>query len=148
MVAEELGITLAPRDSPEKSFGPSTEGCVYGINYDTVSQSWWIGEDKMARIMGFINEFLNQQEVQAEKVWSLARKINHVKDLVVGGRFHVEEILRTNNMFTDKKKDRNKMVPITKRMTRELWWWTTMLQVCANRTKYTDTCLPAWLLEA
>ena len=32
-VCHELGISLAPRDNPEKSFAPTTEGCVCYINH-------------------------------------------------------------------------------------------------------------------
>ena len=41
-VAERLGIKLAPRDDPEKSFGPSQRGIVFGILYDTVEWTWLI----------------------------------------------------------------------------------------------------------
>ena len=47
-VANELGISLAPRDDPDKSFGPTTRGVVYGVYYDTVDQTWWLGEDKIS----------------------------------------------------------------------------------------------------
>jgi len=34
-LASEIGVKLAPRDDPEKSFGPSKKGTVFGISYDT-----------------------------------------------------------------------------------------------------------------
>ena len=37
-VAEKIGVKLAPRVDPDKSFGPSTEGCVLGVMYNT--QQW------------------------------------------------------------------------------------------------------------
>ena len=88
-VAGELGIQLAPRDNPEKSFGPTTEGCVYGINYNTVTQMWWMGEEKIARLMTLIRELVENVEIEAHKVWSLADKIGHVNDLAIGGRFYL-----------------------------------------------------------
>ena len=36
-VASLLGVRLAPRDDPDKSFGPTTSGTVLGVHYDTVS---------------------------------------------------------------------------------------------------------------
>ena len=39
-VARDLGVKLAPRDDPEKSFAPSQTGVILGIHYDTVN---WIG---------------------------------------------------------------------------------------------------------
>ena len=64
---------------------------------------------------------------------------------MVGGRFHIEGILIANKAFTEKK-DRLEMVQISVKMKRELWWWCTLLVVCAKRTKYPDPSqhLPAW----
>ena len=148
-VALELGISLAPRDNPEKSFGPSTEGVIYGINYDTVAQSWWMEEHKLARIQEMIKNFMVNKEMKAREVWSLAGKINHVKDLVEGGKFYVVELLKANNVYNEKK-DQNRMIAVSDMLKRELWWWNTMLLVCARRTKYPDpeATLPAWSLQA
>ena len=147
-VTSELGIKLAPRDSPEKSFGPTTEGSVYGIHYDTVTQTWFLPEDKMARIMNQLTEAMSSTSLEAFQVWSLAGKIIHIKDIVPAGRFQVEEILRTNSLYTEKQ-DRDKMVSISDHMKRELWWWFTALQVCSKSSKYLDpdACLPAWALQ-
>ena len=41
-VAKQIGVHLAPRDDPEKSFGPSTEGIVLGVRYNTVDWTWAI----------------------------------------------------------------------------------------------------------
>lgn len=39
-VAETLGVKLAPRDNPEKSFGPSTKGIVLVVVYNTTTWTW------------------------------------------------------------------------------------------------------------
>ena len=41
-VADKLGVALASRDDPDKSFAPTTRGQVLGIWYD--SDDWWIGD--------------------------------------------------------------------------------------------------------
>ena len=100
-VAEELNILLAPRDDPEKSFAPTREGCVYGIHYETVKQTWWISKDRIARILLQIRRVLESEEVQQQDIWSLAGKILHVKDLIIGGKFHLYHLLKVNSIFTD-----------------------------------------------
>ena len=147
-VSEELGISLAPRDNPEKSFGPTHEGCVYGINYNTESQTWWLGEDKIARIQHQIKEVLESCQIEQKKIWSIAGKIIHIKDLVVGGRFFMEHLLLANSYYSDKDQ-RDDLIPISTYLKRELWWWHTMLGVCSNRSRYPDPdeALPSWSLS-
>ena len=50
-VACQLGIKLAPRTDKEKSFGPSYQGTVLGVTYNTRTWGWGIPEDKLARIL-------------------------------------------------------------------------------------------------
>ena len=146
-VAEELGITLASRDDPEKSFAPTKEGCVYGIYYNTVTQTWWVSEERIARIQHQIKELLDVTELEQQKVWSLAGRIIHLKDLIIGGRFHVGHLLKANSVYTDKEHS-NEMVEINGWLKREMWWWFTMLVMCARRTQYPDPdrILPCWSL--
>ena len=111
-VAAELNIKLAPREDKEKSFGPTTEGCVYGINYDTNQQTWWMGEDRISQMQGQMIEVMDGAELAASKLWSLTGKILHMKDLITGGRFHLFHILKANSIYTDKK-DSNKLITIS-----------------------------------
>ena len=48
-VAERVGVKLAPRDDPEKSFGPRTVGVVFGVWSDTEAWTWGIPGEKMRR---------------------------------------------------------------------------------------------------
>ena len=146
-VANELNILLAPRDDPEKSFAPTTQGCVYGGNYDTEQESWWLSEDKVARIQLQVRELLEVQEMEQQKFWSLTGKILHIKDLIVGGKFHLYHILKANSVHKERK-DSHKMVTVSEELKREMWWWYTMVTLSSKRSKYPDPdeCLPAWSL--
>ena len=92
-VAEELGIKLAPRDDPEKSFAPSRYGTVLGIDYDSVSWTWALREDKILRILHLIKELLEVSHAVQSKIWTIAGKIIHVVPLVPSGRFNINQII-------------------------------------------------------
>ena len=66
-MAEKLGIKLAPRDDPEKSFGPSQRGIVFGILYDTVEWTWSIPEEKRIRLVAAIEEAMGCYELGRER---------------------------------------------------------------------------------
>ena len=92
-VAEKLGIKLAPRDDPEKSFGPSQRGIVFGILYDTVEWTWSIPEEKRIRLVAAIEEAMGCYELGEREVQSLVGKIVNVKPLVPAGKFNVDHIM-------------------------------------------------------
>ena len=89
------------------------------------------------------------QQIEQHKICSLAGRIIHIKDLFIGSRIFVEELLKANSSYTDKK-DRNMMVGISNLLKRELWWWYSMVMVCANQSKYPDpdASLPIWALDS
>ena len=146
-VAEELNILLAPRDDPEKSFAPTHEGCVYGIYYNTITQTWWLSNERIARIQWQLKEMLQAKEMQQQHIWSVAGKILHLKDLLIGGKFHLYHLLKANSVYTEKK-DSTKMVEMSNLLKEELWWWYTMVSMCSNKAPYPDPdeCLPCWAL--
>ena len=49
-VAKEIGVQLAPRDDPGKSFAPCHSGVILGVEYDTISWTWAIPQDRLDRI--------------------------------------------------------------------------------------------------
>lgn len=48
-IVDQLSIQLAPRDDPDKAFGPSKNGTVFGTHYDMVSWTWGLPQEKLAR---------------------------------------------------------------------------------------------------
>jgi hypothetical protein len=93
-VAEYIGINLAPRDDPDKSFGPSKRGTVFGIYYDTATWTWKIPEEKLARLISDINEALATETTDERTVKRIVGKIIHIKPLVQTGKFHTDAIMK------------------------------------------------------
>ena len=144
-VAEELGVKLAPRDDPEKSFAPCTSGIVLGIHYDTVDWVWAIPQEKLARMLHTAKDVLDGDFCRQEIIWSLVGKLLHVAPLVPGGRFHLYHLLCANSFSTDAKFE----VPLSGDFKRQLWFWFTMLRLCSGRAAIPNPAvsLPPWTLE-
>ena len=144
-VAAALGIKLAPRDDPEKSFGPSTSGTVLGIHYDSVSWTWSIKGEKLLRLLHALTDVRNAASVRQDSLWSINGKIQHIKPLIPTGRFNIDHLVRANGA----SKCGDYMVAVTDEMRRQLDFWLTMLRVCDGRVDIPDPDLPcpAWALE-
>ena len=82
-------------------------------------------------------------------MWSITGKIINVKDLIPAGKFNINEIQWANN-FHRLPEDRDKMVPRTPEIKRQLWWWRIFLPTCAWRLPILDPdrTLPAWAKDA
>jgi hypothetical protein len=127
-IADSLGIALAPRDDPEKSFGPSTNGTVFGIHYDTVSWTWAIPKDKLANIYKQINNAIAVDTMDSKAWKSLAGKLIHIKPLVPAGRFNIDKIMAT---YAAANKD--DFVKPSSACKRQLEFWKLFIQVCSGR---------------
>ncbi len=93
-VAQDIGVELAPRDDPEKSFGPRTRGVVFGVEYDTVRWTWAIPEEKLKRTCSMLQAAIDKQVIGAKDMRSLAGKLIHVKPLVPAGRFNIDKVMK------------------------------------------------------
>ena len=144
-VAAELGLRLAPRDDPEKSFAPSTQGVILGVYYDTVAWTWAIPHSKFALLLQSLKFLMDETTCPQEQIWSVVGKLIHVKRLVPGGHFNLYWLLRANSFSTDPKCP----VPLCADLKRQVWFWFTMLQVCSGRASLPDPdrVLPAWSLD-
>ena len=145
-VAKLLGVKLAPRDDPEKSFGPSTKGTILGVYYDTIAWTWAVPQDKLIRIVLDIENLLAADwMVQQEKIWSVVGKIINVAALVPGGRFNLYHLILANGISLEGKA----WIPISKDLKRQLWFWQTMLPVCSGVSSIprVGDSLPPWALD-
>ena len=144
-VAEELGVKLAPRDDPDKSFGPSTSGTVLGVFYDTEAWTWHIKGEKLLRLLHQIQDVLEAEVVRQDALWSLTGKILHVKPLIPTGRFNINYLITANSY----SKDGSVLVPISRSLKRQLWFWFTMLRVCDGPVSIPnpDEHMPPWTVE-
>ena len=144
-VAEKLGVRLAPRDDPQKSFGPSTAGVILGVYYDTERWTWAVPQEKLVRLLHDLQTLLDSVSLPQQKLWSIVGKIIHIKPLVASGRYHMYHLIKANSVSLDPQHD----VPIGPELKRQAWFWYTMIQVCSGRGSIPDpdVGLPAWALD-
>ena len=144
-IAAHIGVQLAPRDDPEKSFAPAKKGTIFGVNYDTDEWTWSIPPNKLARILENIKKALSSDTMKEKEVKSLAGKLINIKPLVPTGKFNMNHIM---HMLADSNKC--EVVEVKPECKRQLhFWWLTLL-ACANRTAIPEATirLPVWAIEA
>ena len=127
-VASELGVKLAPRDDPEKSFGPSTSGTVLGVHYDTVRWTWEIPQAKLIRLLHSLRDMIDAEVIVMDQLWSVVGKILHVHALLPDGRFHLFHLLKANCASTDPKF----LVTPSPELRQQLWFWFSLLRTCSS----------------
>lgn len=144
-VAAQLGIKLAPRDDPEKAFGPSTVGVVFGVRYDTIAWTWAIPPEKLCRLLHNLQEASDSISISQELMMSICGKILDVKALVPGGRFHVDHIIKAAGASQVKSDSCLVSSPLRKQFS----FWSLMLRTCSGAVNIPDpdARLPAWAWE-
>ena len=133
-VASLLGVKLAPRDDPEKSFGPAQSGVILGDHYDTICWTWALPQEKLFRLLHLLKQLYGSDEAEQHLFWTLVGKIQHIKALIPCGKFNVDHLIRANSVSLE----RNFMVPVTPDIRRQLWFWLTMLRLCSGRCPIPD----------
>ena len=128
-IARAVGVKLAPRDDPEKSFSPATKGIVFGILYDTVNWTWALPAEKRIRLIGCLRNIMEKDSVEATEAKSITGKLIHIKALVPSGRFNINFIMQLDAKANraDSKRQR---VEVTADCKRQLWFWLCMLKTC------------------
>lgn len=143
-VAAELGVRMAPRDDPEKAFGPSTRGIVFGVEYDTECWTWGIPDQKMAVMAAQIKEILNASRCKRREIQSVVGRIVHVRPLLADGRLHVDHLMRLQSLSMDGEE----WVDLTPEFKRQLHFWLVMLLTCSKRCAIpAPFSLPPWAVE-
>ena len=137
-VAERVGITLAPREDPEKSFPPSKEGVVFGVNYNTVTWRWSLPQEKLDRIVHMIWDVMESELVEGSVIESLAGKLVHIRALIPESRFHMSAIMAA----VKKVRQGAKVVQVSKRLKKQLEYWKIMLQLCNGNMVIPDYSFP------
>jgi len=145
VVANEIGVKLAPRDDPEKSFGPSKKGTVFGVEYDTESWTWGIPREKMAKIACQIRILLDSDETRQDEIQSVVGRIINVRPLVLDGRFHMDHLMALVAV-SERGAD---LVALTPGFKRQLHFWYVMLRACSGRAAIPapEDRLPPWAVD-
>ena len=63
-VCEDLGVKLAPPGDKDKEFGPSQQGVVLGVFYNTVSWTWSIKEEKLTIILNKLQDCIENETMK------------------------------------------------------------------------------------
>ena len=144
-VAEQLGVHLAPRTDPDKSFAPCKSGVIFGVHYDTEKWVWAVPHEKLCRLLHSLQHALSSDFLTQEEIWSLAGKIIHVKALVPNGKFNIYFLL----LAQGHSKDPKSLVPISANLKRQLSFWLSMLRVCSGEASIPRAydLLPPWSIE-
>jgi len=132
-IADYVGVKLAPRDDPEKSFGPSKSGTVFGVFYDTVEWTWKIPHEKLARLIADIRSALAATDISETATKSIVGKIIHLRPLLPAGKFSIDQIMRL--LANSSKADR---VVVHEEAKEQLLFWITLLKTCSGNTRIPD----------
>ena len=145
VVAGSVGVRLALRDDPDKSFGPCHKGTVFGVEYDTENWTWAIPDEKMAKIACQIQILLEATEARQDEIQSIVGRIVNVRALVLGGRFHVNYLMELVSVSTVG----GTLVTLTTGFKRQLYFWYVMLRSCSGRTAIPAPAagLPPWSVD-
>ena len=122
-----MNISLADRNDPDKSFGPTTKGQVLGVDYNREDWTWSVRQDKLIRILHMIREALDSEEISVGHMKSLVGKILYVIFLVPGGKFKMGYL---NQAASGSNKE--SMLKLSCQCKEHLYWWYIMLPVCAE----------------
>ena len=144
-VADFLGVKLAPRDDKDKSFGPSQDGVVLGIYYDTKNWVWALPEEKLARLMVTLDKTIKASSISQQDMWSLTGKLIHIKPLIPSGKYNIDHVLRANSLSDDK----DFVVKITDELRSQLEFWRTVIPLCNGFISIPDPdpFMPPWTIE-
>jgi len=144
-VAAYIGIKLAPRDSPDKSFAPSTKGIVFGVQYDTDEWTWCIPQDRLHRLISSIEEAIEKGVLSAKEMQSLAGKLINIKPLVPTGKFNIDEV-----MLALAASSKEEEVHLSDSCRRQLHFWGVLLRACHGKISIpvADPTLPPWAFQA
>ena len=144
-IAGRIGVKLAPRDDPDKSFAESTVGVVFGVRYDTEAWTWGMPEDKLSKFGDQVKRLLAAEEVRQDEIQSVVGRIINVKALVPGGRFSMDHLMRLQNVH-DKG---SQMVRLNDKFKRQLYNWLVLLMACSGRASIPreEERLPPWAVE-
>jgi hypothetical protein len=91
---DRVGIKLASRDDPDKSFAPWRKGVVFGVEYNTQDWTWSIPQEKRSRLLTTLKETIQADEISARQAKSIVGKLIHIKALLPAAKFNISHIMR------------------------------------------------------
>ena len=144
-LASTIGVKLAPREDPDKSFAPCRKGLVLGIVYDTVSWTWSLNQEKLSRLLHDLKDFISADFIPQFRVWSLVGKLIHIRPLIPCGKYNLHHLLKANSH----SQLRDTLVPLSPQIKRQVWFWFSMIRLCSGHGPLPnpDARLPPWTID-
>ena len=128
-IAARIGVSLAGEENKSKAFGPSTEGEVLGLDYDTMRWKCWIPQDKSARLIRELTEILEKGEASNGEWMKVSGKLNHYHPLLLNGKFN--RALISHAVKQEKKQD--VMIALEPETKLQVYWWVLNLRALRQR---------------
>jgi hypothetical protein len=147
-IAGMVGVQLADRADPDKTFGPCHKGTILGVEYDTQEWTWTIPADKLVRLRLTLKEVLAKDSLSAKQALSLIGKLIHIRPLLPAVKFNMFHIMRLSATANQHEKE-NSQVSVSAACKRQLHFWLVLLSACPGWLSIPRELTPMpWALEA
>ena len=128
-IGDFIGVKMAPRGDPDKSFEVACQGTVLGVHYDTQSWTWSFCERKQAKILNSLFDIVEADTVEQKVLESISGKLGHYKAIVSEyARWERGYILYLAVPDKDRQgpgrwRKGPALVEVTKELREQCWWW-------------------------
>jgi len=148
-VARAVGVKLAPRTDPDKSFAPSQNGVVFGIMYNTIDWTWSIPQEKLQRLILLLRQVIESDEISATQAKSLAGKLIHIKPLVPAGKYNINFIMAMDGA-ANRAATKTQSIEVSNDCKRQIFFWLSLLKTCTGYVSIPNWPMraQAWALDA
>jgi hypothetical protein len=147
-VAEQVGVKLADRADPEKTFAPCKRGTVLGVEYDTEAWTWTIPQEKLVRLRQAVREVLGSDQVTVRAAQSLVGKLLHIRPLLPAAKFNMAHIMLLS-AEANRHDNQNVRIQVTVQARRQLAFWLLLLEACPGHLAIPREVVPMpWALHA
>ena len=136
-ICDLLKIKLADKADPDKSFSPRTVGQVLGVDYDSMTMTWSLRQDKMSGILSLIREVLEDGEATVRTLKKICGKLVDIRNLIPGGKFHLAHLLIASSSFTERE-DMERVVELEEWCKSDLYYFSLVLPAYSSRTNLQD----------
>ncbi len=120
-ICAKINLPLAkPCPSKEKAFGPSNNGTVLGIQFDSKNLTWSISAEKKSKLLRIIDQFAKQKTCNLKEIQKLIGKLTDFSQMCIfmkGFRFNLLSLL----VKFDGKADVKKIIPSNVKADIQIW---------------------------
>ena len=95
-VASDCGVELASEDDSKKAFSATQVGEVFGVFYDTITFSWWLGEDKLGVIINMLLKIEESSQHTLAFLKTITGKLVHYRLMVPHGKYHLGQLIKVS----------------------------------------------------